>query len=86
MVRDRKLQELREQFAAADRKHCPECPCRQDILDDLRSVQRLNGDTYSSAEILGMIGRAANEIEAWREWFQKPYDNFTPPPLTKGKQ
>jgi hypothetical protein len=34
-----------------------------DILADLRKVQRLNGDTYSSAEVMGMVGRAADEID-----------------------
>jgi hypothetical protein len=33
------------------------------ILDELRKVQRLRGDTYSSYEIVGLIGRAADEIE-----------------------
>lgn len=34
-----------------------------DILADLRAVQKLNGDTFSSAEVLGMVERAADEIE-----------------------
>lgn len=38
-----------------------------DILDDLRKVARLNGDTYSTPEVLGMVGRAAEEIERLRE-------------------
>lgn len=37
-----------------------------DILDDLRKVVRLNGDTYSSAEVIGLVGRAADEIERLR--------------------
>ncbi len=37
-----------------------------DILEELRKVQRLGGDTYSSHEVLGMIGRAADEIERLR--------------------
>jgi hypothetical protein len=37
-----------------------------DILDDLRKVRRLRGDTYSSAEVLGMVGRAIAEIEQLR--------------------
>lgn len=32
------------------------------ILEELRAVQKLRGDTYSSAEVLGMVGRAADEI------------------------
>lgn len=39
-----------------------------DILEDLRSVQRLQGDTFSSAEVLGMVGRAADEIERLRSF------------------
>lgn len=34
-----------------------------DILTELRGVQRLQGDTFSSAEVLGMVGRAADEID-----------------------
>jgi hypothetical protein len=34
-----------------------------DNLNKLRDVQRLNGDTYSSYEVVGMIGWAADEIE-----------------------
>lgn len=34
-----------------------------DILAELRAVQTTGGDTYSSAEVLGMVGRAADEIE-----------------------
>ncbi len=33
-----------------------------DILFDLRKVQELCGDTYSSMEVVGMVGRAADEI------------------------
>lgn len=38
-----------------------------DILNDMRKVTKLNGDTYSSAEVLGMISRGANEIERLHE-------------------
>ena len=34
-----------------------------DILNELHSITKLRGDTYSSAEVIGMIGRAAAEIE-----------------------
>lgn len=34
-----------------------------DLLDDMRKVVKLNGDTYSSAEVIGMVSRAADEIE-----------------------
>lgn len=37
-----------------------------DILDELRAVQNLRGATFSSAEVLGMIGRAIDEIEKGR--------------------
>jgi hypothetical protein len=37
-----------------------------DVLDDLRAVQKLQGDTFSSAEVLGMVARAASEIERLR--------------------
>lgn len=37
-----------------------------DILVDLQAVIRLNGDTYSSAEVLGMVGRAADELMGLR--------------------
>lgn len=33
------------------------------ILDELRKIQRLRGLTYSSMEVLGAVGRAADEIE-----------------------
>lgn len=39
---------------------------RQDIVQELHAVTRLCGDTYSSAEVLGMVGRAADEIERLR--------------------
>lgn len=42
-----------------------------DILADLRKLQRLNGDTYSSAEVLGMVGQAADEIERLRVALQE---------------
>lgn len=38
-----------------------------DILAKLRDVERLRGNTYSSAEALGMIVRAADEIGRLRE-------------------
>lgn len=38
-----------------------------DILTELRKVHRLRGDTYSSAEVIGMVGRAADEIEMLRD-------------------
>ena len=34
-----------------------------DILERLRGVQKLRGDTYSSYEVIGMIGQAVDEIE-----------------------
>jgi hypothetical protein len=34
-----------------------------DILSDLRAVANVNGDTYSSAEVIAMVRRAADEIE-----------------------
>ena len=34
-----------------------------DILEDLRAIARTGGDTYSSAEVIGVIGRAVVEIE-----------------------
>ncbi len=37
-----------------------------DILADLQAVDRLNGDTYSSMEVLGMVHRATVEIERLR--------------------
>lgn len=37
-----------------------------DILDDLRKVEHLRGDTFSSAEVIAMVGRAAKEIERLR--------------------
>ena len=46
-----------------------------DILKRLREVQRLRGDTYSSAEIIGMVGQAANEIERLRNALQ-PFADF----------
>ena len=33
-----------------------------DVLAELQKVYRLNGDTYSSYEVVGLIGRAINEI------------------------
>ena len=36
------------------------------ILEKLRDVQKLGGDTYSSYEVVGMIGQAADEIERLR--------------------
>jgi hypothetical protein len=36
------------------------------LSDELRKVQRLGGDTYSSAEVLSLIGKAADEIERLR--------------------
>ncbi len=38
-----------------------------DIMDDLRKVEELQGDTYSSYEILAMVKHAADEIEHLRE-------------------
>lgn len=38
-----------------------------DILAELRAVRKTGGDTYSSSEVLGMVGRAADEIERLRE-------------------
>jgi hypothetical protein len=38
-----------------------------DILDNLRSVRDVDGDTYSSMEVLGLINRAIEEIERLRE-------------------
>ena len=37
-----------------------------DILADIKAVSKLNGDTYSLAEVLGLIRRSANEIELLR--------------------
>lgn len=36
------------------------------IHDELHNVIRLRGDTYSSAEVLGILGRAKDEIERLR--------------------
>jgi hypothetical protein len=33
------------------------------LVEEMRKAYRLGGDTYSSMEILGMLNRAANEIE-----------------------
>lgn len=37
-----------------------------DIAERLRSVTRTEGDTYSSAEVIGMVGQAADEIDQLR--------------------
>lgn len=37
-----------------------------DILSDLRAVANVNGDTYSSAEVIAMVRRAAEEVERLR--------------------
>ena len=37
-----------------------------DIVERLREVQRLRGDTFSSYEVVGMVGQAADEIERQR--------------------
>ena len=37
-----------------------------DILNELHSITKLNGDTYSSAEVLGAVNRAAFEITRLR--------------------
>jgi len=37
-----------------------------DILDELREVKRLRGNSYSSYEVIGMVGRAVDEIERLR--------------------
>ena len=37
-----------------------------DILDDLRAVLKIGGDTYTSEEVLGMMRRAADYIEELR--------------------
>lgn len=37
-----------------------------EILTRLRAIQNLGGNTYSSAEVIGAIGQAANEIERLR--------------------
>jgi hypothetical protein len=41
------------------------------ILPELRKIERLRGDTYSSAEVLGAISKAAAEIERLRGLFQQ---------------
>ena len=33
------------------------------LIDELKKVRDLRGDTYSTAEILGLVSRAVNEIE-----------------------
>ena len=38
-----------------------------DLLEELRKAQRLRGDTYSSYEVVGLVGQAADEIERLRE-------------------
>jgi hypothetical protein len=53
-----------------------------DILADLQSVVQTRGDTYSSAEVLGMVGRAASEIERLRAALQKIVDH---PTAAKGR-
>jgi hypothetical protein len=40
------------------------------VLDELKRVQRLGGDTYSSAEVIGIVGRAKDEIERLRTYIQ----------------
>lgn len=39
-----------------------------DTLSDLRAVANVNGDTYSSAEVIAMVRRAADEIERLKAW------------------
>lgn len=36
------------------------------VLGKLREVQRLGGDAFSSYEVIGLIGQAADEIERQR--------------------
>jgi hypothetical protein len=36
------------------------------VLEELRKVHELRGDTYSSYEVIGVIGRAADEIDRLR--------------------
>ena len=45
-----------------------------DIIGDLRKMIGLNGDTYSSAEVIGLLNRAANEINQLRLTVQHEAD------------
>lgn len=36
------------------------------LVEQLREVERLQGDTYSSYEVVGLLARAADEIERLR--------------------
>ncbi len=36
------------------------------ILDELEKLHRLRGDTYSSAEVIDLVGRGATEIRQMR--------------------
>ena len=38
----------------------------ESMVEELRKIYRLKGDTYSSAEVLGAVNRAADEIERLR--------------------
>jgi hypothetical protein len=38
-----------------------------DVVEEARRFYNLRGDTYSSAEMFGLIGRMAAEIERLRE-------------------
>lgn len=48
-----------------------------DIVERLRSVVNLQGSTYSSAEVLGMLSQAAGEIERLRDLSDKRADQLS---------
>jgi hypothetical protein len=50
-----------------------------DILDELRKVEQLRGDTYSCEEVLGMVSRAADEIDRMRARLQEIHELATGP-------
>lgn len=47
-----------------------------DIVDEARRIVALRGDTYSSYEVLGVLGRSAAEIERLRSLLKECADDL----------
>jgi hypothetical protein len=56
-----------------------------DIVEDLRKVESLRGHTFSSYEVINMVGEAANEIERLRAVIRAYLDYCAPEEKWQGE-